>query len=242
MTENNAINFLLYSYFELTLDDKEPAILDAAMERAYRDASGRVLSIAEELGGNEAYKGEAKEKLRSQITELSKLTTPVDYEKWLYATCEILLKAYTSAKDKNEDTAFYFGHAQKWVNMTMKYLYVIKTIFKKYDKDVPSWLTLDLEKQLHIPVDSYIMEAATKKKVNFSYGLNIQLPGKSKELAPYSSAKSWSKWEEDEYRTFRTELKGKISEDSPLDWEGPAWIEIAKHRKAKEKNKKEKNT
>lgn len=227
MTENNAINFLLYSYFELTLDDKEPAILDAAMERAYRDASGRVLSIAEELGGNEAYKGEAKEKLRSQITELSKLTTPVDYEKWLYVTCEILLKAYTSAKDKNEDTAFYFGHAQKWVNMTMKYLYVIKAIFKKYDKDVPSWLTLDLEKQLHIPVDSYIMEAARE--------LKIQFPGKDDKLVTYSSAKSWSKWVCGDYEKFRKELEGKIPEDSPLDWEGPAWIRVAKKRKEKEK-------
>lgn len=240
MTENNAINFLLYSYFELTLDDRESKISDSAIERAYRDASGRVLSITDESGGNETYKEKAKEQLNQQIRNLS---SAIDYDQWLYKTCRELNKTYKPAKDKNGAPAFHFGHAQKWVNMTMKYLYVIKTIFKTFDRDIMPWLTVDLEKQLHIPVDSYIMEAAAanetisvkREKVDFSHGLSILLPGSSKDDVPYSSAKPWSKWEESEYERFRAQLEGKILEKSPLDWEGPAWIEIARIRKEREK-------
>lgn len=249
MTNENAINFLLYSYFELTLDSGENEILDAAAERAYRDASGRVLSIANESESGK-YKGNAKEKLNSQLL---KLPPAADYDTWFFETCCELKTAYKTAENKDGDHAFHFGHAQKWVNMTMKYLYVIKSIFKVYGKDILPWLTDDLEERLHIPVDSYIMEAAAakgtisckKQKVNFPYGLGLSLPGNNgdkdegegKKPVPYSSAKAWSKWEKADYETFYKKLreKVKLSEKSPLDWEGPAWIEMAKIRKNREK-------
>lgn len=225
MTKENAINFLLYSYFGITLDDGKEEIIDGAIERAYRDASGRVLSITDECGGNGPYKKNAKEQLKSQIDKLAERTTPVAYdEEWFYETCRILLKEYKSAKGKKGNDAFYFGHAQKWVNMTMKYLCVLKSIFHEYDKEnIVPWLTDDLERQLHIPVDSYIMEATKEWK--------IQFPGKDDKSVTYSSAKSWSKWVCKDYKKFRKELEGKIPEDSPLDWEGPAWIKVAKNRK-----------
>lgn len=229
MTKENAINFLLYSYFGVTLADSKEEIIDGAIERAYRDASGRVLSITDECGGNESYKRNAKERLKSQIDKLEKRTTPFSYDgEWFYNTCDKLIEEYKSAKGKEGNDAFYFGHAQKWVNMTMKYLCVLKSISHVYGKeDIFGWLTDELEKQLHIPVDSYIMEAARE--------LKIQFPGKDDKLVTYSSAKSWSKWVCGDYEKFRKELEGKIPEDSPLDWEGPAWIRVAKKRKEKEK-------
>ncbi len=116
--------------------------------------------------------------------------------------------------------------------MTMKYLYVLKSIFEEYKgeegKIFPN-LTEKLEENLHIPVDSCIMEAVTRE-------FGVKLPGKDKELSGYSSAKAWSTWERPHYETFREqinreEIKKKIGR--PLDWEGPAWIEIAKKRKKK---------
>ena len=233
----NAINFLLYSYFEITLDNSEKEMIDAAIARAYRDASGRVLSIGGE-GSN--YKQAASKKIYEQISER---LSAQGFDEWFYDTCSELKKIYETAEDKKGNPAFHFGHAQKWVNMTMKYLCVLKSVCQAYGKDILPWMTDDLEHQLHIPVDSYIMEAAAanetisvkRKTVDFAYGLSILLPGNSKDDVPYSSAKPWSKWEKSEYERFRAQLEGKILEKSPLDWEGPAWIEIARIRKEREK-------
>lgn len=219
MKKENAINFLLYSYFKITLDSEEAVVIEAAINKAYQDASRRVLSITNET--NKFYDEENKEVLpkkeaiawlKLQISELE-LKKCDDYDKWFDATCKKLKEdIYKEPKNKEGNQAFTFGHAQKWVNMTMKYLYIIKNIFENYGKNILPGLTDKLECQLHVPADSYIMEAVK-----------------------YSSAKAWSKWEESDYKNFREEICEKIAEESPLDWEGPAWIEIAKNRKEREK-------
>lgn len=253
MKEVNAINFLLYSYFNLTLDDKkEDEILSAAIARAYRDASSRVLSITDETNSikDENEKETplldlAKKFLNEQISCLiSDNSLTSDYDKWFYDTCNKLKEIYSNAKNKKDESAFTFGHAQKWVNMTMKYLYVIKSIFKKYGTDVLTQLSSDLEKKLHFPVDGYIMQAAALSPENFSHGLGIKLPNGNGNLVSYSSSKAWSKWECKDYKSFRNQLKSSSlncadasSDNSPLDWESSTWIEIAKIRKEKEKKK-----
>lgn len=233
MTNKNAINFLLYSYFEITLESGEDELLKAAVRRAYRDASSRVLSIGDNDKANGA-KGKATGEI---VTQIGNLPTE-DYNAWLDGLC-------TQLQGTFKDSSFHFGHAQKWVNMTMKYLYIIKNIFSQYGKKVFLQLTDDLERQLHIPVDSYIMWAATRKPEEAPFGLGIKLPSSKKtgekvELSSYSSAKAWSKWEQSDYETFRAQIAGKISE-SPLDWEGPAWIKVAEERKEKEAKGASKN-
>ena len=251
MKDENAINFLLYSYFKLTLNSKEEEILAAAITRAYRDASSRVLSITDETNTNKDENGEetplldlAKESLKEQFNNLfsNDHNLHSGYDTWFYNTCEKLSEVYSNAKSKKEENeaAFYFGHAQKWVNMTMKYLYEIKSIFKKYGTDVFTQLTPDLEKKLHIPVDGYIMQAVTSAPEDFPLGLGIQLPNKNGKLGSYSSAKAWSKWVRDDYEKFWEQLKDyplNKTDDSPLDWENKAWIGIAEIRKEKEKKK-----
>lgn len=44
----NAIDFLLFSYFGITLESKQIEILSAVIDRAYRDASSHVLSLKDE--------------------------------------------------------------------------------------------------------------------------------------------------------------------------------------------------
>lgn len=54
MEKENAIDFLLYSYFAVTTDSEDEKLLYAAADRAYRDAASRVLSIST------AYEGKKK--------------------------------------------------------------------------------------------------------------------------------------------------------------------------------------
>ena len=183
----------------------------------------------------------------------------MNYDDWFYDTCEELIK---SMNDDSKEEYFTFGHAQKWVNMTMKYLYVIKSIFIKYEPnnvDRFSKLSEELEKKLHVPIDSYILESVSatdrsvtvkrkKEELKCGLGQSLEIPQKTKEgeikLGRYSNSKGWSKWNKEEYKVVVTNnekntlndiLKQNEPNQTPLDWEGAAWIEIAKIRKKRDK-------
>ena len=64
------------------------------------------------------------------------------------------LKKYKSKDKKHEnEQEFHFGQAQKWVNMTLKYLYLLGIVKNPDD--------------LHIPIDNYVL-AALNDKYNIS--------------------------------------------------------------------------
>lgn len=69
---------------------------------------------------------------------------------------------------------FTIGQAQKWVNMTLKYLWLLDALPDNIDK-----------KDLHVPIDSYIIKIAYRKKGNIQICFGIRK--KPKEL--------WSKWD-----------------------------------------------
>lgn len=258
MKQENAINFLLYSYLGITLESEKSEILDAAISRAYRDASSHVLSVTNETNKHEEKDGKtmlladaAKSFLQNRLDELPSNS---DYNDWFYTTCIGLKNVYKNAKKQNGNNSFSLGHAQKWVNMTMKYLCVIKSVFMKYDKEILLWLD-ELENQLHIPVDSYILQAAWEtegtdnqlenKKIKFPLNKNNQRKdGKSGTFSDGKNGKvaAWSTWDFDEkqkcepYSQFQSSIRKYLTDNQkgcPIDWEGSAWIEIAKKRNSK---------
>ena len=103
-----------------------------------------------------------------------------------------------------------YGQAQKWVNMTTKYLQVFAVIFKSIDDDeglskIPEffWNAANIKK-LHIPLDRYIMEA---------YNIGSFGP--------------WSKLNDKQYAECCARTGGKTLEDELADWG-----EIAKKHRA----------
>ena len=48
MKKENAINFLLFGYFGITLENSKDDIISAAINRAYRDAASHVLSLKDD--------------------------------------------------------------------------------------------------------------------------------------------------------------------------------------------------
>ena len=121
---------------------------------------------------------------------------------------------------ESEDKAFHYGQAQKWLNMTLKYMIIMGFWTKKFNSII---------EVLHVPVDSYIMEAASI--------LEIMLPRKNGDYGKYfeSSSKPWSKWNKDDYVKFqenlRIALKNKNPSETPIEWEAHAWIEVAQNKK-----------
>ena len=134
-----------------------------------------------------------------------------DYDKWHENLCkEIVKERYT------------YGQAQKWVNMTMKYLLVLK--FEPVVKTIS---------QLHIPLDYIIvMDKAIKqyklfttKELNDIYRREPVLLNKKGLPAEFS----WSRINSyDKYISIQALLKDRLEQkgfNNSISWEFAVWNE-----------------
>ena len=92
-----------------------------------------------------------------------------------------------------------YGQAQKWVNMTMKYLCVL------YEGQC-DWLN-KIYSFLHIPIDSIILDKA-KKEFQNEFSVNNT---------------PWSQLSREEYITIQNKLRAVIKDVTLMDWEFTAW-------------------
>ena len=112
---------------------------------------------------------------------------------------------------------FYIGQAQKWLNMTIKYMLAMGL----WDDSL-----YRIRKHLHIPVDDYIIEAV-KEKIDLEAGSDFK-PG-------------WSTWEKylDKYFELQKHVRKTVDKSiTPMDWETDAWIKVRKRRDEKTEKKK----
>lgn len=276
MKNTNAINFLLYSYFGFEIEDckekwdldwndfkeVEKSVLWKIIHKAYKDATqqGAYNALVAANGREIDLKYKGAIKIKNGISKLLDAKSVEEYDSEHNKICDykdeglIALYKDIKVKDKPTENAFTYGNAQKWINMTMKYLYVVNQICEEYydKKDysneeykesffVKIQKINDVENQLHVPVDSYIIQAAWEEKT-------VKLPLKDerkgcrekdyKNLADY--VKAWSKWDNEpkgnalgDYSAFQTSLKESIG--NRIDWECQKWIEVAKKRRGEEK-------
>lgn len=252
MTEvknNKAFDFLLYSYFgikESDLNDQSkkdiPYICAKCAKRAYLDLARTVKynyssSKLEEMKSKKSSEEdrdeannfiESKNNLIKNICEniLSHIETKEgeisfknsDFDDWHKAKCEEIINFMNNSIDKSntkilkKEEKFTIGQAQKWVNMTLKYLWLLDALPDNID-----------ENDLHIPIDSYIIEIAYDNKNKFDNALGLE--EKPKE--------SWSKLSEyKNYFGIQKEIREAIKtnatkETIPIKWESLAWIEVA---------------
>lgn len=184
-----AFDFVLQCYFG---DMSEP--IDAAINRAYIDMASHTLK-----GFGEDYekKWECRYNASQSIKEaLEDLDMEKHFDNWHTALCDKIQEAYTDI-----DIDFTYGQAQKWVNMTTKYLLVFDLIYdylgdaEQRDKLPQFFQGRDNVQKLHIPLDNYLLLYYKKSK-----------------LAP------WSRMDKDAYNACRKELKEKTIEDELEDW------------------------
>lgn len=250
MSLENSVEFLVFTYFGIDFNDDFDKILKSAIKVAYNDATMQGAYNALEKENVESIKyNNVAQKLESAIKDDLLKDNSKGYEKWHKYICEELVKCYEKVTSNNKNPAFSYGNAQKWVNMTMKYLYILSEIFHKFNfnKDCNFEDYYDrigkLYEELQVPVDSFIIESIwdEKKQIKgipyYNNKLNKatdsngnRIPGK------YNSEKvvPWSKWTDTEYKKFQEHLPEVFeNHQSPLDWEHKAWIEIAKKRREK---------
>ncbi len=114
------------------------------------------------------------------------------FDKWHTELCRGIVKIYNDAA-----VPFYYGQAQKWVNMALKYLSVIS----------PE-ATAGYFEFLHVPVDSKVIETAADV-----FGVN----------APTAR---WSRMDESQYLDYQGRLRSAINANTdlcPMLWEFRNW-------------------
>ena len=255
ISDYRAIDFLCFYLLGVTQadigdSDKMPDcdLLSKCVNRAYLDLNRtlKFKKVPEEDKKNYGKLQEKKISFRKDISEIivDRITNlldeePTKYDEWHEETCEkVINKAKEYEQDnwlqRNGEEGFYYGQAQKWVNMTIKYMWVTERWKDKLDK---------LMNDLHVPVDSYILqgvwddECLEEEEKKDIFGILLTKNGKArlKKNEPFNDqcVYSWSKWGKCQYISFQKNLRDKLNKNQ-FAWEGETWIGIAKKRNGKE--------
>ncbi len=274
-----AQEFLFYSYFgenyvDIMKDDEVAKI--TCFKRAYRDFC-RTISINDETFKKykkaarnaspdqnvgfaiDVFNGEhGGNKLTDLLDDILKTDSKDNFNSIHKDICEHIIRIalevpYLEKKDSNEEK-FYLGQAQKWLNMTLKYMYLTRVWDNEFS---------EMQGFLDIPLDSYILKSVFYKKTrdeikkdpeagdlfstyadqcNFAnsdgslkysdIGLHGEYPkDDNRRIKPIP----WSKIKDyNDYRKIQDELRECMRDEykqdgkCPLEWENKVWLVAAK--------------
>lgn len=247
-----AIEFLLWSYFKLAADSSKEEIIEKCISRAYSDATNQ--GAYNTIRDKEADLGVSyHKKLQEHILSLSAIE---NFEEWHKRICREMTECYKTVKMKSsqDNSAFTYGNAQKWLNMTIKYLFIVNSVMEMLgtSEDFCKFYRNKFEKfegDFHVPIDSYIIESLWKKEdavEETTKWLSLK-EGKTRQdgtLGAYSTDKYtvWSRFDAGDYQKAKKHIADKISKEgvSPMRWENEKWIGVAKRREEKEQEKRKK--
>lgn len=192
--DKDILDFLKVIYFG---DISNP--IKATSSRAYRDLNRTIRYNTMPSAKRNHLRTKVTEHFQKEIPALvrTEQLTQNDYDTWHYEICTQIRTYYQEA-----GVVFTYGQAQKWLNMTMKYLY----ISGEYTFD-------SMFRYLHVPVDNFIINAVKKE-------LGISCP-----------KTSWSRWDDyhGQYMKYQSALRSKIVCCSPLRWEFKYWMREARN-------------
>ena len=187
--DSKILDFLKMLYFGVTDNPFE-----AASRSAYTDMCRTIRFNGK--NGDELRKT-VDGLLEDRIPDLVAVNGSEEFTKWHHSICDEIVSLYEA-----EGIEFYVGQAQKWVNMTLKYLYVL----------VPD-VVEPFYRFLHIPLDNYIMDIAKKQ-----YGIP-------------SLTCAWSRISNYQDYLDYEEMLMEVIDEVPLDWEFRKWVESARNQK-----------
>ena len=181
-------------FYRIAVFGEEKDDIKASSRRAYRDMC-RTLCFKDNLTDdqkNKIYDSVVTEVIIPQISKCYTIGSAADFDTWHKNVCEVIRTRY-----KDICTEFYYGQAQKWINMTLKYLCILKN-----DKVLEGIYPF-----LHVPIDNIIINRALNE-----FGLKV----------PDSA---WSRLDKSEYLEYQIKLINHIKTKTvcPLDWEFDAW-------------------
>ena len=170
-------------------------------------------------------------------------SSPVeDFNCWHQGICDALIAIYSDdtlvLRHKNKRTEhsseLTYGQAQKWLNMTLKYLWLLDRLHLIQEESTHQFICAN-EKSFHVPLDSYILRYVARqdknKKDRFlpqnQNGLNPDIDF-SRFWSLFGSA--WSQiTDKQEYYNYQLALSQALDGLTPLEWELIHWHRALKY-------------
>lgn len=215
-------------------DDDEDDYFEWASSKAYLDMNRTMTFSKSEK--NEKEIAEERDAWRKQGTDIIRKRFKLindNFDKWHKETCDELIAFYNEGdklieRNTKNKTSLTYGQAQKWLNMTIKYIWLLDR-FEQLNYDDHE-IVAKYEEFFHIPLDSYILryvarqnKSKTKKfdeKVSDN-GLNIRIDFKD----------AWSKINDySSYIEYQKTLCANLKDCKiPLEWELIHWHKALKY-------------
>ena len=183
---------------------------------AYRDATNQGAYntlFKKDLGNIEKLRRWSKEARNKSARFLSEKISDSEnmkdgFDEWHAKVCDKLVEFYKKIK-VGDDNFFTYGNAQKWVNMTMKYLWMLGLLPKNIK-----------EEDLHIPIDSFIM--------------GVLQAGDLPKSSETNRIIGWSKWKEyQQYEKVQKKIKDECTIKCTINSENNTWItQVEKRNKS----------
>lgn len=238
--DKTVFDTLIYFCFGITLNEEADKIVEIIIKKAYIDATNQgafnTKIPKEDISRKklvEEIKEEVVEELKKELLRYQNHTDKMDFDEWHNNICKGILSHYDKI---NEDKSlFTYGNAQKLINMSLKYLYMLSRVDNF--SEIKSGLCRILEEirkdeyYLNIPIDSYIIDSLWEKPDIY---LPILSGDRNKQYShSYEHVEGWSNWTEEMYMNLICSInKSNIFEGkTPLDWESEQWIVQAKIRR-----------
>ena len=241
-------DFYVFSYFGVSFEElknnREEAIKRCA-HRAYRDLN-RTLVFYKDPEDSEEKRKSFCDTIAERISQLTPelITNKEQFDCRHHHLCSAIVSCANStdilkdipASNNNPQKKcypFYYGQAQKWVNMTLKYMYLLGLWERDFSK---------IKSKLHVPVDKYILKIAAGGKnsaaAESKYWLNGKAPRnhdhdvtkkiscdeivhaleKIEKIIPFGSYSDgdrsipWSKWSDADYLLFIRKLRSSFDD------------------------------
>lgn len=146
----------------------------------------------------------ASKYLRDRLEDYFKsytVTSQADFDKWHMETCGNLIDKFGTWGVSSELT---YGQAQKWVNISFKYLYAF-TLFGCCVKGFPVEIDVSKMEYCHLPLDNIVICSLSKTEIK-----ELKKIDKKWKIGKKSwtyDGRSWSKLTESDYITIQEELR-----------------------------------
>ena len=153
-----------------------------------------------------------------------------DFNLWHKEVCDELIDIYSGNKLKDcngKETSLTYGQAQKWLNMTLKYLWLLNRL-ELLEGNTKSFIC-KYQDFFHIPLDSYILRYIARKNKNKDHkfvGIDNGLGDEDFSEYWNSFGSVWSAINDyDKYLEYQKKISKitKAKGQYPLEWELEHW-------------------
>lgn len=240
----------MHAHYGIKETDSAPEIIMKAARKSYLDFCRRVFFQNPVPANNRhTFELQVEKLLSDRIPELLETVAYENEGQTLFdqkhhEICEAIIHIFDSVGGQT------YGIAQRWLNLTLMNLVVVES-----NLHTGYFPIADTRRYFHVPVDQYVLEAATtKRKDKFQHGLNLKCAPEEHDtpdcyhMSWYfpGSMQSFPKrtqpfeyWGYPEYIEFQIAVRNKLQENlenhiktylDPLDWAFSAFMEVSQKR------------